>query len=171
MHFRNVLTLCGEPNSVVRGLWEGAIRRSLDKVDGHKRASDLASMFVPVSGQPRGQRIYPARDPRVMRIVRKIVRGLCHYFEIASPVADRRVHADVLRWDVPRDILDSMATYECEREINIHHRFQVMPNDKDFHSMWVLTFFENKTFIAMVSSSPKGFSKRLREAFERGRQE
>jgi hypothetical protein len=166
VHFRNVLALSGEPNSVVRGLWDGPIRRSLDKEDGHKRALDLVRMFVPADAHPGRQMIYPARDSRVMRIVRKVVRGLCHYFEITSPVADRRVHADVLRWDVPRDILDSMAVYECEREI-FRCRFQML-GSAHFHSLWILTFFENKTFIAVVSASPKGFSKRLRATLERG---
>jgi hypothetical protein len=165
-HFRDVLALSGEPNAVLRRLWDGPIRRSFDGVDGHKRASDLARMFVPVVGAERQYRIYPGSNSGVVRIVRKIVRGLCHYFGVASPIADRRVLADVLRWDVPRDLLDSMATYDCEREI-FHCRFQLI-GDADFHSMWILTFFENKTFIAMVSTSPKGFPSHLREAFKRG---
>jgi hypothetical protein len=114
-------------------------------------------------GTERQYRIYPGDDHRVVRVVRKVVRGLCHYFGIASAIADRRVFADVPRgWDVPSDILDSMQTYECEREI-FHCRYQLLIGNADLHSVWLLTFFENKTFFALVSASTKGFPKDLKE--------
>ena len=91
-HFRNILTLCGEPTPVVRELWEGKIRRSFDHVDGRKRVRNLFARMVPRQ-TPQGDihMIYPAQDERVMRIVRKIVRGFCHHCKLLSPVHDGQV--------------------------------------------------------------------------------
>src|SRR6266571_8484988 len=79
-HFRNVLLLAGEPNSAVRELWETTTRRSFEDVDGRRRIKDLVEQFVPirVEGFNR-QMIYPARDNRVRRVLKKIVRGLSHF--------------------------------------------------------------------------------------------
>jgi hypothetical protein len=157
-HFRNVLLLCGEPTLAARELWGSGTRHSLDEVDGHRRTADVARLFVhsEVDGQAR-QTVYPAKDPRFRRILRKIVRGLCHHHGVLSPVADRRVWVDVLRHVVPPEISDSMEVAHCEPDI-CRYRYQVI-DDEVSHSMWILTFFENKTFVGIVSASPKGFAR------------
>ena len=111
--------------------------------------------MVPVE-TPEGQRykVYPGRDPRVMRVVRKIVRGLCHYHHVMSPVPDELVWADVLKYAVPDEFLSAMEYAHCDSSI-AHYRFQVF-NDEDIHSAWLLTLFERRTFVAVVGPVAKG---------------
>lgn len=76
-HFRNVLLIAGETNAAVRELWEGKTRRSFTYGDGRRRARDLAALMVPVqTAQGERHMVYPAKDERVMRVVRKVIRGL-----------------------------------------------------------------------------------------------
>lgn len=155
-HFRNVMLLAGEANDAVHELWNTTAARSFQKVDGNRRVLDLFKQMKPIQ-TPEGQRfmIYPAKDERVMRVIRKIVRGLCHYHDVLSPVSDARVWADILKYVVPPAFLDEMTIHHREQDI-VEYRYQVL-NDEHFHSAWLLTFFERRTFIATVSKSENGF--------------
>jgi len=95
--------------------------------------------------------VYPGEDERVMRVVRKVIRGLCAYHRIMSPVSDRRVWADVLKYEVPLEFRESMQYDQREKEI-VEYRYQVL-DDPLIHSAWLLTFFQRCTFIGWVSTS------------------
>jgi hypothetical protein len=91
-HFRNVILLAGVPTLAVRELWEGKTRRSLKQPDGRRRALEIAKLLVPVTTNDGDRHmIYPAQDERVLRIVRKTVRCLCHRHGLLSPVLDGQV--------------------------------------------------------------------------------
>jgi hypothetical protein len=79
---------------LVQELWGTTVTRSLDQPDGTRRARELFEHLEPVmvEGQNRHM-IYPGRDERVMRIVKKIVRGLSHYHEIESALSEGRIRA------------------------------------------------------------------------------
>src|SRR5262245_42452295 len=95
-HFRNMMLVAGEANPAVRALWEGKARRSFGHSDGHRRVRDLAARLVVVE-TPEGERhkVYPGEDPRVTRIVRKVIRGLCHHHRLVSAVSDGQVWVDI----------------------------------------------------------------------------
>ena len=77
-HFRNVLVMSGNtPNLPRRALWEGPIRRSFDQPDARKRIDDLLALTEPMDFDGVVHHIiHPAEDERVLRIVRKSIRGL-----------------------------------------------------------------------------------------------
>jgi hypothetical protein len=151
-HFRNVLLLSGEPNAAVRELREGRTRRSFTYGDGRKRARDLFEQFVPIETSEGARHlIYPARDERVLRIVRKIVRGLCRHHELLSPVADDQVLADIQKFVIPNEFLREMTTAHVEADV-IEYRFCVI-DEPEIHSGWLLTFFERTPFFCIVFRS------------------
>jgi hypothetical protein len=154
-HFRNMLLLSGDPTPAVRELWEGKTRRSFGYADGRKRVRDLAVQLVPVT-TPDGERhmIYPAKDERVLRIVRKIVRGLCHHHELLSPVNDGQVLADIQRFEVPPQFLAEMTHAHAEEDV-LQYRFSVV-DEPDIHSGWLLTFFGRTPFFCIVFRSLGG---------------
>lgn len=84
-----------------------------------------------------------------MRVVRKIVRGLCYHHHVMSPVADHQIWADVLKYTIPQQFLDEMEQHHREADI-VEYSFQVL-NEPEINSAWLLTFFERRTFIAIVS--------------------
>jgi hypothetical protein len=151
-HFRNVLLLSGDSTPAVRELWEGKTRRSFAHSDGRKRARDLIVQMVPIR-TPEGERhmIYPARDERVLRIVRKIVRGLCHHHGLLSPVHDEQVLANIQRFEVPPQFLAEMTSAHAEEDV-LQYRFGVV-DEPEIHSGWLLNFYGRTQFLCIVFRS------------------
>jgi hypothetical protein len=148
-HFRNVLTVAGEPNYIARELWNGKIKRSFEKGDGRRRFIDLYDKMQSIQTQS-GERhkAFPANDPRFLQIMRKIVRGLHQNHSLWSPVPDERVTADVLRFAIPEEFTQAIPLFHCEPE----YQFEVFDQfaDMPMSSVWLMTFFENRRFIACV---------------------
>lgn len=156
-HFRNVLLLAGKPNAARRELWETTALRSFDEVDGLKRMQDLIARMKPVKvADSEGHMIFPGQDERVMHVVRKIIRGLCYYHNVISPLSDQRIWADVLKYVVPQEFLNQMGYHHREQDI-VEYRCQVL-NEEGVNSVWLITFFERVTFIGLVSMSEDGFA-------------
>ena len=156
-HFRNVLVVAGEPNAARRELFEGKVSRSFDKIDGTRRWHDLISKLKPVTIDAAIRyKIYPGEDDRVIRIVRKAIKGLCYYHEVLSPVPDHRIWVDVLKHAIPPEFLDQMGCHHREQDI-VEYRYQVL-NEPEINSVWLITFFERVPFIGVVSASDSGFS-------------
>ena len=148
-HFRNVLSCCGEPNIKRKALWDTKILRSFDKIDGDKRRRDLQELFKPIETK-QGTRymIYPAEDERVLRIIRKIIRGLSHYHKLETAIDDSRVWCDVLKYQVPDEFMKTMQFAHREEDI-IKYQFTKL-DYQDLSSGWLLTFYENIKFIGIV---------------------
>ncbi len=154
-HFKNVLACAGEPNDARRELWQTSIRRSFEKCDGLRRLRDLKESMrsVEINGESR-HKIYPGQDDRVLRIVKKIVRGLCHHHHVMSAVSERRVWVTDFKDRIPEDVLSPMTKEHREQDI-IEYRYQVFC-ELGIHSAWVITFFQRITFIGLVSLSKDG---------------
>ena len=157
-HFRNVLALAGEPNDSRRELWETKVQPSLRQVDGPRRVQDIVKTWRPteVDGRPRHM-IYPGEDMRIIRIVKKVIRGLSHYHNVLSAVPESRVWADVMdvmKYQVPDDFLAQMIYAHREPDI-AEYRYSVI-EDVGIQSAWLVTFFERITFIGIVASSEGG---------------
>jgi len=152
VHFRNVLALAGEPNQARRELWETTIRRSFEKSDGIRRVRDLVDILHPVEIEGNARyKVYPGQNDRVLRIVKKIIRGLCHYHGVMTAVSEKRVWADVLKYQIPEEFLSQMAYEHREQDI-AEYRYQVL-NESGIHSAWLITFFQRVTFVGIVSIS------------------
>ncbi len=147
-----MILLCGEKNPVVHELWEGKTRRALAEADGRKRALDLAIQLVPIK-TPDGDRhmIYPAKDERVTRVVRKIVRGLCHRHNLTSPVLDAQVLVDVHRFAIPPEFMEEMTRGNTDEDV-LKYQFGLI-EDRDIHSGWLLTFYGRTAFLCIVFKS------------------
>jgi hypothetical protein len=147
-HFRNILAIAGEGNEAVRELWTTTVRRGFhDDVDGQGQCCIKQMVPVEIDGQPR-HKVFPAHDGRVMRVVRKIIRGLCFHHGLDGPVPDTAVFADVLKFTMPPDVLENMPLLHREADI-FQYRFAPVLND-ELHSGWLLTFYERMSFIGGV---------------------
>lgn len=152
-HFRNVLMVAGEPNSPSREIWDGPVLRSFDEVDGNKRINDLFHLMKPINTD-EGIRymIYPAEDDRVLRVVRKIVRGLCHYHQVLSPVSDHQVWVEILKYQPPPEYLETEMEYH-HRERDIAEYWYQIFDEGEVHSAWIISFYNRVNFIGRVSKS------------------
>jgi hypothetical protein len=157
--FRNIMMLAGDPNAYVQELWDGPVTRSFQKPSGPRWVADLIKQLVPVEteGGPRHM-VYPGRDERVMLVVRKIIRGLCHEEKVATAVDDRRVWADVMAYSIPEEFRRAMTWRQLDDKF-FRYGFTVSNDpESDIHSAWSLTFFERREFIAVVSLSEAGWN-------------
>ncbi len=151
-HFRNVLVFAGDSNESVREIWNSTMRRSFDEVDGSRRVNDLFHQLVPTKVDGKGRHmIYPGNDDRVLRIVRKIVRGLSYHHDLTSPVCENQVFADVQKYIVPPELEEIMEYHHRDSDI-FEYKFAVL-NQVGIDSAWLLTFFQRRTFLAAVFNS------------------
>ena len=94
-----MMTLAGEANAVAAELWIGKVARGFREADGKRRFLDVWANMEAVQ-TPAGERhrIYPASDPRFIRVLRKIVRGLHYHHELGHPIPEDMTGADLLRY-------------------------------------------------------------------------
>jgi hypothetical protein len=144
-----VLLVAGEPNEAVNELWTTKAKRSFYKLDGQRRVAELLAQMRPVMIEDQQRwKIYPGKDERVVRVIRKIVRGLSHFHGVESAVQDDRVWADVLTYAIPDEWMSSVTFHQ--REPGIMRYWYEAYQDGKFSSVWLLTFYERRTFIARV---------------------
>lgn len=150
-HFRTVVAIAGEPNAPVQELWESKIARSFRAIDGRRRVMEIRKLLVPadVEGQER-MMIFPGRDERVLRILRKIVRGLSYRYGAESYVSEDRLFADALRWPIPDEMRQTWNYLHCEPDI-FRAWVQIL-NDSEVSAIWLLSFFERREFLVRVSA-------------------
>jgi hypothetical protein len=157
VHFRNILALAGEPNKPRRELWDGPIHRGLfEQPDGIRRVRDLVDTWRTVEADgKRRHKVYPGEDPRVIRVVKKIVRGLSHHHGIETAVPESRVWVDVLKYHIPEEFVSEMICQHREADI-AEYRYAVV-DDCGIKSAWLMTFFEKVLFLGVVVLSEEVF--------------
>jgi len=152
-HFCKVLLCAGSPNDAVMDRWKSKALRSFDRGShGMRQAKDLLDMMRPVTVDDRERHlIYPAKEERVLRVLRKIIRGLSHHFDVETAVPESRVWVDVLRPQIPDGLLDACGfqhrhagVYEC-----FGHAFGA--EEPELTSLWLMLFYDRTPFVGLVS--------------------
>ena len=161
-HFRSVVTLAGDATESTSRVFREKVMRSFDGLDGRRRLFDLMELTerVTVDGEAR-LKIYPARDERVLRVVRKCVIGLTHTHGLSSALPDIRVSADVLRYALPTDMEVELKFRGSEPEV-VEYAFLEKPFE-GIDAVWLIKFFRRVTFIASVSSAETHPARRGKE--------
>jgi hypothetical protein len=156
-HFRNILTVAGDPNPSRIELFNTKVMPSFDEVDGVRRMDDLIARMKPVKMDDGSSQhmIYPGEDKMVLRVVKKVVRGLSYHHNVVWPISDTRVWVDVLKYEIPKALYDQMDYHHREQDI-AEYRYQVL-NDQGINSAWLITFYQRVTFIGLVSLLENGF--------------
>lgn len=149
-HFRMIMMLAGDPPTKVKQeLWEGPVTRGFDKSYGQGRLQTLIDQMVPVElSSGRRHMIYPARDDRVLRVVRKIIKGLLYEHNLPSPVPDRAIKVYPVTFNIPVGILSRMEFYDCDLDI-VEYGYTVLDLE-GVHTIWLLNFFHTVSFLAGV---------------------
>lgn len=152
--FRNVMVIAGTPNRAVMEQWEGPITRSFKKPSAGKWIKALVNQMVAIKNKEGPiYKIYPANDPEFMLVIRKIIRGFCHYHGIATAVSDKRVWADILKYQIPPYIKKKMKWFNIGSEL-LEYAYEIT-NDKELniHSAWYLRFYEQREFVGCITIS------------------
>lgn len=154
-HFRNVIVVSGDPNPSVNEIWKNKVKESFGKRDGIRRLRELRQLMNPIQLEGKERFIiYPGRDERVLRVTRKIVRGLSHFHEVGTAIPDARVWADVMTYEVPDYLEHELTPAERVPEVASYRYAEI--NDHGIESAWLITLYERTTFIGLVSSEQNG---------------
>ncbi|QKC86945.1 hypothetical protein [Mesorhizobium sp. NZP2077] len=97
-------------------------------------------------------KIYPGRDPRILGTLRKIIRGLSHHHGLRSAVPDDHLFVDVLKVDLPEDVLLRLQPAHAEPDI-LDYRYGRIDDTPGMESAWLLRFYERTMFIGLVFES------------------
>ncbi|MGA2966387.1 MAG: hypothetical protein ABSD64_09250 [Terriglobales bacterium] len=156
-HFKTMLVLCGpDPTPARKQLWERSVRSFERPLHGEKEVRSITAQFVasPILnelGSPY-QRIFPHKDPRVVRVLKKIVRGLEH-FRTGDVIPEDRVEMHPSTFPLPAAYQDDLTEVFVVPSVFSAHAFFFSGTDaSDMHSLWVLEFFESARFYAMIAS-------------------
>ncbi|MGO9404750.1 MAG: hypothetical protein ACLPVW_14905 [Terriglobales bacterium] len=122
---------------------------------GEQAVRSIASQFVSSSilnaqGMPY-QRVFPLNDPRVVRVLKKIVRGLAH-FQTGDVITADRVELRPATLPLPTAFQDDLsAILVVPGVFSAHAVFFSGSDASDMHSLWVLEFFENVRYYAVIA--------------------
>jgi hypothetical protein len=155
--FRNILVVAGELSPPVVEQWEGPIRRSFDLPSGTRWIADLIRQMVPSESSTTGESqlmVYPARDPAVMLVVRKIIRGLSHWHRLGTPIADELVWSDVKRYAIPDYLHKHFQWFSLGDEFLQYGYERTANRELNVHSAWYLKFYGRCEFVGVISYTP-----------------
>ncbi len=156
-HFRSVILMCGEANELANEKWHGSVSRSFGYAGGPRSVRDIHELMNSVPTLPGRYMIYPERDERVMRVLRKIIRGLCHKHEVGTAIADNQVHAMVERFTIPPAFRDLFVRHSLGDQFCWYsYCDQRGQEDGSVHSAWEIEFYGRTRFFCIVSASAEG---------------
>jgi hypothetical protein len=152
VQFRNVVALAGDATPAVHEIWREKIRPSFDHVDKARRLRELVAQMVPVD-TPEGPRhaIFPAENEAVLRVARKIIRGLCHYHHLLTPVADDQTWAHIQALEIPKKFLEKIVVVDLEPHVLQYAYMRI--DDPEIHSIWQMLLYERTPFQGIVFHS------------------
>jgi hypothetical protein len=147
VHFRIVMALAGKSNAPVKELWNTKIARSFYEKDGLRRVREVLEHTTKVQLEGEDRRlIFPGEDERVVRIIKKIVRGLSHFHDIESAVEESRILVTIHDAELSEGTLEPGDVSGNFPEIVRYLHLKTT----DSKPVWILTFFDRLTFVALV---------------------
>jgi len=152
--FRNIMVLASTGTGEALHQWNGPIKRSFDKPSGHRWKKDL---FVPLvkydTSDGPALVVYPAKDRRVMIVMRKIIRGLCHYHKLGTEIVEPRVYADVIRQPIPEAMSDQFTHINLGNDFCQYAYCDLRDDNDGFNSAWLFRFYGRCEFMGIVCSN------------------
>lgn len=153
-NFRSLMTMCAtESNQHAAALWNGPIRRAHSREqDGTQRMRDLLKWVV-TKNTPDGkeEKVYPGSIENIHIVVRKMVRGLCHWHKLGTQVKDNQVLV-VGQYDNQPPADAHPKNFNHVPGVFRYSYFHRHVEADVFHVTWLLTFYETLSFVSVVSA-------------------
>lgn len=134
-------------------IWESVKRGFSNPICGNQDRIAIREKLVPFmhEGEQR-YKVYPGKDERVIKIVKKIVRGLCvHRQVLPPPVSEDRVWADTFIHVIPPKFEEELRTiYDIPNVVSCRAELQMSDEFPETHSAWILQILQTR-FIAIVN--------------------
>jgi hypothetical protein len=154
--FVAVMTLCGLRETPERSeLWAKSLRSFERPIGGKKDLWAIASQLVPHSilrsdGKPY-QQLFPCKNPRIVAVLKKILRGLAH-FHRGEIISDRRVGITHEPFPLFDELCATLTTvYTVPHVFTGRSLFSDEPEVAGWHSLWVLDFLDNVRLFGWIT--------------------
>jgi hypothetical protein len=152
--FRSIVVLGAEGNNDhANEKWDGPVNRSFQrKEDGIRRIEAMMkSLARRQTSNGEDLRLFPHRSEKVNLVVKKMVRGLCHYHGLATQVHDQAILANPFP-NSPPDHVKSVVEFNYLPGVFRYSYFSVHLQPQKIHLHFLLTFYERVSFLGMVST-------------------
>jgi hypothetical protein len=146
--FRNFAVVAGPVNEATNDLFWGPMQRAWEDVPKGLGSLRRLREKMKVTEPPDvpGTRVYP--DARVMRVIRKMVRGLAYYHsKLILP--DERIEVDILWYPIPEEYNEGPQWFVIEPHVCRYARIDENMGD-EVHSAWILEIYQTRRFIAWI---------------------
>jgi hypothetical protein len=105
-------------------------------------------------------KIYPYKNPSVIRIVAKAVRGLAFHHGLCKGLPQQRVLVTFAQFRIPDSLLPE-ANYQDHREEDVFRYWgHLAPEDEneptDWHTFWRLRYFDRVDFDTWILKEGHG---------------
>jgi len=148
-HFRNIIVLGGHNTEIVNELYHNKIHPSFSERKSVRHFWQLVGNLKEID-TPDGKRliIYPMKDKKFERILRKIFSGL-GYYHFGCCVPKENMKVDVLKYQVPEFITKAKW---CNRVPEVfEYIFDIYLVDDGFISCWLIKFFESRYYWGIIN--------------------
>jgi hypothetical protein len=175
-HFRTVIDMLGNRMTPERAeIWEAARRCFQIPEHGEIARKAVAELLVPhdKTGDDKESdyKMFPLRDPKFVRVMCKIIRGLSYYETDEILLNDDRVFLVNAEIEEPPAEGDDTVRVVCE----VPHVFkawcftsEVCEGPTTIHSIWTFKFYDSSLFAAFVlredENQKPGIAERRRNA-------
>jgi hypothetical protein len=138
-------------NDAARSVQQSVLR-GFGRRETHGRAADFLRR-TRWKDSPAGPQlwIYPHTDPRVVRVLKKITRGLAYHHRFFVGLSDERVEA---HWAPlpPPELLAEMEHHHREADVCEYWFRAMRPGEEPtfMHSFWLLRFYERCTLASWI---------------------
>jgi hypothetical protein len=153
-NFRSLMVLCAtERNQRATAQWEGPISRAHGREqDGEQRMRDVLKWIVTQkTADGDDSKLCLGGIENIHIVVRKMVRGLCHWHKLGTQVKDHQVLVAGQYENQP--LADAHAAKFNHLPGVFRYSYFYRHLEADFfHVTWLLTFYEAVSFISHVSA-------------------
>ena len=148
-HFRNIITVGGYNSPIVNELFYDKVHPSFSKGKSLRHLNQLWTNMNEINTL-NGKRhiIYPTRDKKFVRILKKIFSGLSFY-HFRNYIPKENINVDVLKDEIPKFIIEA-NWYNIVPEV-FEYIFGSYITDEGYVSLWMVKFFENRYYLGKIN--------------------
>lgn len=140
-------------NEYSKDQWNGPISRAHQRdEDGLQRMESILQCLHPsMSSAEREVRFFPHLNDKIYLVVRKMVRGLCHHHGFATAMPDKAVIAGLFPNSPPEGA--EPVSFDFMPGVFRYSYFYLHQQPRRLHMHWLLTFYEQISFLGIVSTT------------------
>jgi len=148
-HFRNILVFGGHNNEIVNELYHDKVYPSFSERKSMRHFWQLVDSMEEIdTSSGKKHIIFPIKDIKFERVLRKIFRGL-GYKHFRCCLSKEHIKVGVFQYQMP-EFLKKEKWYNCVPEV-FSYIFYIFLVDDGLFSCWLFKFFESRYYWGTIN--------------------